>query len=83
MKEQAVFRFSSAQKLQNWPNLWERFCRGQMESPIVIDSSDEFELDGFYELMVHACDEEMGYLWVGDGKNEGLDQNGLSPLWKP
>lgn len=48
------------------------FVRGQMESPIVIDSSDEFELDGFYELMVHACDEEMGYLWVGDGKNEGL-----------
>lgn len=46
------------------------FVRGQMESPIVIDSSDEFELDGFYELMVHACDEEMGYLWVGDGKNE-------------
>ena len=43
-----------------------------MKSPIVIDSSDEFELDGFYELMVHACDEEMGYLWVGDGKNEGL-----------
>lgn len=42
------------------------FVRGQMESPIVIDSSDEFELDGFYELMVHACDEEMGYLWVGD-----------------
>jgi hypothetical protein len=48
------------------------FVRGQMESPVVIDSSDEFELDGFYELMVHACDEEMGYLWVGDGKNEGL-----------
>ena len=48
------------------------FVRGQMKSPIVIDSSDEFELDGFYELMVHACDEEMGYLWVGDGKNEGL-----------
>lgn len=42
------------------------FVRGQMKSPIVIDSSDEFELDGFYELMVHACDEEMGYLWVGD-----------------
>ncbi len=48
------------------------FVRGQMKSPIVIDSSDEFELDGFYELMVHACDEEMGYLWVGDGKNEDL-----------
>lgn len=49
------------------------FVRGQMESPIVIDSSDEFELDGFYELMVHACDEEMGYLWVGDGGDAGHD----------
>lgn len=44
------------------------FVRGQMKSPIVIDSSDEFELDGFYELMVHACDEEMGYLWVGNAE---------------
>lgn len=41
------------------------FVRGQMKSPIVIDSSDEFELDGFYELMVHACDEEMVFDFFG------------------
>ena len=47
--------------------------------PIVVCGDVLYYYNGYYyeaigleKLMVHACDEEMGYLWVGDGKNEGL-----------
>ena len=43
-----------------------------MKSPIILGCPDDFEPDAFYEVFVHAWGAEMGYLWVGDGKNEGL-----------
>ena len=49
------------------------FVRGEtMKSPIILGCPDDFEPDAFYEVFVHAWGAEMGYLWVGDGKNEGL-----------
>lgn len=43
-----------------------------MKSPIILGCPDDFEPDDFYEVFVHAWGAEMGYLWEGDGKNEGL-----------
>lgn len=45
---------------------------GAMQSPIILGCPDDFEPDAFYEVFVHAWGAEMGYLWEGDGKIQGL-----------
>ena len=43
-----------------------------MKSPIILGCPDDFEPDAFYEVFVHAWGAEMGYLWEGDEKIQGL-----------
>lgn len=48
-------------------------CEDGVEKfPLILGCPDDFEPDAFYEVFVHAWGAEMGYLWEGDGKIQGL-----------